>query len=194
MMRRIILLLAVCAILPAYAADSGRPSVAGTQTLEFLAKQFALKFKATDKPVQIYEYFPAGQTPRDWLELVEFQIYPVHPEGDEPLDHAKRTAAAFKKKYAHMRFAVHSDKRSGAIMLDFFYPNSTRKERGKEFLEFNAFKFFRDGSGERTLSFHYAKNIEGPHASRPMSEVSADIRKTRDDVLPAMAKFPLFRL
>ena len=25
----------------------------------------------------------------------------------------------------------------------------------------NAFKFFRDASGERALSFHYAKNIEG---------------------------------
>ena len=193
-MRRIILLLAFCSMLPAYAADPDRPSVASTQTVDFLAQKFALKFKAADKPVQIYEYFPADQTPRDWLELVEFQIYPPHPEGDAPVDHAKRTAAAFKKKYPHMRFALHLDKRSGAIMLDFFYPTSTRKEDGKEFLEFNAFKFFRDASGERTLSFHYAKNIEGPHGSRPMSEVSADIRKTREDVLPAMAKFPLFRL
>src|SRR5688500_6562843 len=109
-MKRIILLLAACSLLPAYAADSERPSVASTKKVEFLAQKFDLKFKATDKPVRIYEYFPANETPDNWLELVEFQIYPVHPQGNDPMDHAKRTASAFKKKYPHMRFAVYADK------------------------------------------------------------------------------------
>src|SRR5712691_823757 len=107
--------------------DLSRPSVTNTQTVEFLGRKFELKFKATDQPVQIYEYFLARETPSAWLELVEFQIYPVHPDGNEPMDHAKRTAAAFKTKYPYMRFALYSDKNTNAALLDFFYPTSTRK-------------------------------------------------------------------
>lgn len=194
-----LLVLAVCSVLPSYASetsaltDSGRPSVADTKTVEFLGKKFELKFKAADKPVRIYEYFLASETPENWLELVEFQVYPAHPDGNEPMDHAKRTAAAFKKKYPYMQFAMYSDNKTGAALLDFFYPESTRKENGKEFLEFNAFKFFRDAGSNHTMSFHYAKNIEGIGVSRPMNDVSGDIKKTRQEVVPAVAKFPLFR-
>ncbi len=175
------------------APDPSRPSVADTRTVDFLGKRFELKFKATGKPVRIYEYFLVKETPDNWLELVEFQIYPVHPDGNEPLDHAKRTAAAFKQKYPYMQFALYSDNKTGAAFLDFFYPTSTRKEKGKDFLEFNAFKFFRDAGSPVAMSFHYAKNIEGTGTSRPMNDVSADIKKTRQEVVPAMARFPLFR-
>jgi hypothetical protein len=191
--------LSICSVLPGYASevtaamDAGRVSVADTKTVEFIGKKFEIKFKATDKPVRIYEYFLANETPENWLELVEFQVYPVHPEGNEPMDHAKRTAAAFKKKYPYMQFALYSDNNSGAALLDFFYPESTRKEKEKGFLEFNAFKFFRDVGSEHTMSFHYAKNIESTSPSRPMNDVSGDIRKTRQEVVPAMAKLPLYR-
>ena len=188
------LALASCVSAPvATPPDLSRPSVAGTQTVEFLGKKFELKFKDTDKPVRIYEYFLERETPSNWIELVEFQIYPVHPDGNEPMDHAKRTAAAFKQSYPYMRFALYSDKDTGAALLDFFYPTSTRKGDGEEYLEFNAFKFFRDAGSDRTMSFHYAKNIESTSTARPVATVSADIKKTRDEILPAMARFPLFR-
>ena len=194
-----LLVLVVCSVLPSYASepttrtDSGRLSVTDTKTVEFVGKKYELKFKATDKPVRVYQYFLANETPDNWLELVEFQIYPVHPEGNEPMDHAKRTAAAFKKKYPYMQFALFSDNNTGAVLLDFFYPESSRKEKGKDFLEFNAFKFFRDAGSDHTMSFHYAKNIEGTNPSRPMNDVSGEIKKTRQEVVPAMAKFPLYR-
>jgi hypothetical protein len=183
-----------CASAPvATAPDPGRPSIADAQTVDFIGRKFVLKFKATDRPVRIYEYFPAQEGPENWLELAEFQIYPVNPNGNEPMDHAKRTAAAFKQKYPFMQFALYSDTKTGAAMLDFFYPASTRKEKGKEFLEFNAFKFFRDAGSPLTMSFHYAKNIEATGPSRPASAVSTDIKKTRQTVIPAMAAFPLYR-
>ena len=188
------LILVSCASAPvATPPDLGRPSVANTQTVEFLGRKFELKFKDTTKPVRIYEYFLAQETPSNWIELVEFQIYPVHPDGNEPMDHAKRTAAAFKQKYPYMQFALFADSNTGAALLDFFYPESSRKEKGKDFLEFNAFKFFRDAGSTHTMSFHYAKNIEDIGTARPMNSVSADIKKTREELVPAMAKFPLFR-
>lgn len=177
----------------ATAADTDRPSIAAIRTVDFLGKKFERKFEATDKPVRIYEYFPQQQTPDNWLELIEFQVYPVNPDGNEPLDHARRTATAFKQKYPAMQFALYSDKNTGAVLLDFFYPTSTRKEPGKEFLEFNAFKFFRDTGSPLTMSFHYAKNIEGISSSRTIDDVTNDIKKTRQEVVPAMARFPLYR-
>jgi hypothetical protein len=178
---------------PAAPAVSRHASVANTKTVEFIGKKFELKFKATDKPVRIYEYFLSNETPEHWLEMVEFQIYPTHPQSNEPMDHAKRTAAAFKQKYPHMQFALLTEEKTGAAMLDFFYPESTRKEKGKSFLEFNAFKFYREADSPHTKSFHYAKNIEGPSQSRPMEKVSADIKKTREAVIPAIARFPFYR-
>jgi len=192
------LILAVCSTLPSYASepttptDSARPSVADTKTVEFIGKKFELKFKTTSQQVQIYEYFLANETPENWLELVDFHIYPVHP-GNEPMDLAKRTAASCMKKYPNMRFALYSNNNTDAILLDYFYPDSNRKEKGKAFLEFNAFKFFRDAGSSHTMSFHYAKNIEFTNPSRPMGDVIDDIKKTRQEVVPAMAKFPLFR-
>jgi len=192
------LILAVCSTLPSYASepttptDSARPSVAGTKTVEFIGKKFELKFTTTSQQVQIYEYFLANETPENWLELVDFHIYPVHP-GNEPMDLAKRTAASFMKKYPNMRFALYSNNNTDAVLLDYFYPDSNRKEKGKAFLEFSAFKFFRDAGSSHTMSFHYAKNIEGTNPSRPMGDVIDDIKKTRQEVVPAMAKFPIFR-
>lgn len=183
-----------CASTPvATASDANRPSIADTQAVEFLGKKFELKFKATDQPVRIYEYFPARETPDNWSELVDFEVYPVRPDGNEPMDYAKRTAAAFKQKYPYMQFALYADNNTGAALLDFFYPTSTRKEKGKEFFEFNAFKFFRDADSAHTMSFHYAKNIESTSPTRSMNDVSSDIKTTRQEVVPAMAKFPLYR-
>lgn len=190
--------LAICSILPSYAVEKNassntRPAVADTKTVEFIEKKFVLKFQVTDKPVRIYEYFLSNEAPDNWLEFVEFQIYPAHSEGNEPIDHARRTAAAFKNRYPYMQFALLTDSNSDAVLLDFFYPESSRKEKGKDFLEFNAFKFFRDPASNLTMSFHYARNIEGSSATRTKDDVLADIKKTRQEIVPAMAKFPLYR-
>jgi hypothetical protein len=43
------------------------------------------------------------------------------------------------------------------------------------------------------MSFHYAKNIEGTSTSRTKDDVLSDIKKTRQEIVPAMARFPLYR-
>ena len=173
-------------------SGSQRPSVAATQSVEFLGKAFTLKFKATDKPVRVYEYFPADQTPDDWLELVEFQVYPARATGNEPVDYAKRLVAEFKRRYPYMQFAMYADERSGAAMLDFFFPSSTRYREGKAYIEFNAFKFFR-AAGGGVISFHYAKNVESVSKARPMNLVAAELRETRQEVEPALTRFEPYR-
>lgn len=178
---------------PTRKTDSTRPSVADTKTVEFIGKKFELKFKATDKPTRIYEYFLDKETPDNWLELVEFQIYPIHPEGNEPMDHAARTANSFKKTYPYMQFALFSEEKGGGALLDFLCPESSSKEKGKDYLEFNAFKFFRDSGSDRTMSFHYTKNIEYTKEARTTGKALSEIKKTRQDIIPAMAKFPLYR-
>ena len=193
-----LLVLAVAAALPGYAeetaarAEAVRPSVAETKAVEFLGKKFELKFKATDNPVRVYEYYLAKETPDDWLEMVAFQLYPVNLEGNAPLALAKRTAALFMEKYPYMKYALASNT-NGVAMLDYFYPISSRKEKGKRFLEFNAFKFYRDAASAQTMSVHYAKNIESTSSSRTMNDVLGDIKKTREELLEALPKFPLHR-
>lgn len=173
-------------------SGSQRPSVAATHSVEFLGKTFTLKFKSNDKPVRVYEYYPADQSPDDWLELVEFQIYPARAAGNKPLDYAERLAAAFKRRYPYMQFAMYADERTGTAMLDFFFPASTRHRAGKEFVEFNAFKFFR-APGGRVISFHYAKNVEGISRTRPMNLVAAELRETRQQVEPALTQLAPYR-
>lgn len=165
-------------------------SVSETKVLEFMGKKFELKFKDTDKPVKIYEYFSGKDTPDDWIEIVEFQIYPINQDGNSPMDFAKRTAAAFKKNYPYMQHSLLSEEKTGAALLDFFYPESKRKEKNREFIEFNAFKFYRELGGNRTIAVHYAKNIENTKTTRKNEDVVNDIRKTRSEIIPALAKFP----
>ena len=162
-------------------------SARNIQTVELLGKQFELKFAATDKPVKSYEYYLANESPDDWFELVEFQIYPLNRAGNRPIDFANRTAAAFMQQYPDMKYALFSDKSSSSVMLDFFYPTSTRKD--KDYFEFDAFKYFQDGGSTSVICLHYARNIEGISAARPESVVSADIKKERVKVEAALAKF-----
>jgi len=169
------------------------PSVATLQTIDFLGRKFVREADTTDVPVRIYYYYPANESPEDWLERIEFKIYPIEPDGaNEPLDHARRAAADFKQEYPNMEYALSSDSRAGVVYLDFFYPHSSRKETGKDFLEFNAFKFFRDKGSRRTMSFHYLKNIEGMSTYRPMSDVSTEIINTRLEIQQAMTKLPRY--
>lgn len=185
--------LAACAATPPAGPDAGRPSIAQTESIEFLGKRFELKFEDMAGPTRIYEYFAGGESPQNWLELVEFQVYPVHPQANAPLDFAQRTAAALKQKYPGMQFGLYTVDGTDATVLDFFFPTSTRKEPGKQFLEFNVFKFFRDAGGKRTLAFHYARNVEATGATRTADDVIADLKAAREQVLPAMVRFPLYR-
>lgn len=187
------LLVACAATPPASDPDAGRPSIADTGSVEFLGKRFDLKFEDMVGPTRIYEYFPGAETPENWLELVEFQVYPVHPEANTPIDFARRTAAALKQKYPEMQFGLYTVNGSDAALLDFFFPTSTRKEPGKQFLEFNVFKFFHDEGAAHTLTFHYARNIEGVSASRTADDVIEELKAARAQVLPAMVRFPLYR-
>lgn len=173
---------------PSTPPDLSHPSVANTQIVEFMGKKFELKFKSTDQPTQIYEYYLPNETPSDWIELVEFQIYPVNPDGNKPIDFARRVAAAFMQQYPNMQYSLITDNNSDAAVLDFFYPTSSRKEKGKEFLEFDAFKFFSVAGGTQTMSFHYAKNIEFINPDSFLSE----FEKTREEIVSAMTEFPLF--
>jgi len=176
---------------PATPLDPGHLSVADTKTVEFLGKKFELKFKVTDQLIPIFEYYPPNQTPSDWIELVAFQIFPVNPDGNKPIDFAKRTANAFMQQYPDMTYGILVDDNSEAVILDFFYPTSTRKEKGKDFIEFNAFKIFRDPGSDQIIWFHYAKNIEGILARSP-DDFMSEFNKTRKEVLSALTKFPVF--
>ena len=165
-------------------------SVSKTQTIDFIGKTFILKYKETDQAVPIYEYFPDGDNPPAWNELVDFRVYPVHPDGNKPLDHARRAAELFKQQYPHMRFALYDSKESESVILDFFYPTSSRKDG--EFLEFNSFLYYRDPGSNIVMSFHYAKNIPGMTSVRSMETVIDDLRKARAELVSAMAAFPTY--
>lgn len=166
-------------------------SVRDTTTVSFIGKDFLLKDKAVNQSVPVYEYFQRGDDPPAWDELVDFRIYPQRPDGNRPIDYATKTAKLFKQQYPYMKFALYSDKDNGSVLLDFFYPTSSRKDG--DFLEFNAFKFFIAPDGKTVMSFHYAKNITSLRESREMSAVLSDIKTIRTQVLPAMDLFPVYR-
>jgi hypothetical protein len=167
--------------------------ISETRSIVFLDRTFDLKFASANKPVHSYEFFRKEESPELWLELVEFQIYPINPDGNEPIDFAKRVADAFVKQYPKMPYALHTEESTGAVILDFFHPASTRKEAGKTFLEFNAFKFFRAADEQHVSSFHYAKNIESISEARAFEVVSSEIKRTREELVSALAVFPIYR-
>jgi hypothetical protein len=193
------LVLATLIASPAWATGAGapaattHPSVAQTASLEFLGKRFERKWQSIGGPVRRYEYYPARETPDDWFELTEFQVYPIRTTGNEPRDFAVRIANDLKRRYPAMRFGLFHDKTTDAYILEFFYPTSTRKDPGKRYLEFDAFKFFHDPTSDHVLAFHYAKNIEAPGESRPSAKVIAEIRTTIRQVVNAMAHFGIYR-
>ena len=169
------------------------PSVTELEDIDFLGTKFVREAGITDTPVQTYSYYPPDQSPDDWLERIEFEVHPA-ADGEGPLDQATRIAEGFKLENPNMDYALASDDRAGVAYLDFFYPHSSRKEAGKDFLEFNAFKFLRDWGSHRIIVFHYVKNVEGIGVHRPISDVSMDIISLRQDVQQAMMKLPRFHL
>lgn len=158
------------------------------QTIEFVGKEFELKFKSLDQPVQTFEYYLPNESPSDWLELVEIQYYPVHPTANQPVEFAQRIADAFMQQYPDMQYSLLTNNNTNEAMLNFFYPTATRAG----YLEFNAFKFLKDPGSSRVIGFHYAKNIEDISASRSHDDVLAEIRQTVKDIEAALAKFNLF--
>lgn len=112
----------------------------------------------------------SGEGPSDWFELVEIQFYPVNPDGNEPIDFARRTANAFIQQYPDMRSLLQNNS-SGEVILDFFYPTATREGC----LEFNAFKYFKDLESSRVICFHFARNIEDVSSTRSYEEVREDL-------------------
>jgi hypothetical protein len=167
--------------------SNGVLSGTDVQTIEFIGKKFELKFKSSDQPVQTYEYYLSNESPSDWFELTEIQYYPVHPTANQPADFAKRTAEAFIQQYPTMKYSLLTNGNTDEAILDFFYPTSTREG----YLEFDAFKFFKDPNSSQIIGFHYAKNIEDINSSRSYDNVLGDIKTTRKETESAMAKFNL---
>lgn len=163
-------------------------SVTGIQTIEFIGKTFELQFMSTDQQVQRLEYYLPNESPSDWFELVEIQVYPVNPAGNEPIDFANRIANAFIQQYPEMKYSLLQNDSANEVILDFFYPTSTRVG----YLEFNAFKFFKDPAGSQVIGFHYAKNVEDANSSRSYDDVVADLKQTIKEIESAMAQFDLF--
>jgi hypothetical protein len=166
------------------------PSVAETKSIVFHGESFELEFHPLKSAVALYEYYPAGSTPEQWMELIDFRIYPENPSGNTPADFAQRLANDYKKRYPGMNLGLYEEKATHAVLLDFFYPMSTRHEAGKTFLEFDAFKFFSDPVTGKTLSCHYARNIEGPGEARQTLDVVSDIKTARAEIIPALAALP----
>ena len=178
-----------CVLKPVTTVQDARRSVS-TPSVDFLGKTFEQKVKINDKQARMTEYFLAQEAPDSWLERVEFQIYPKHPNGNKPVDFAKRAAAAFKNNHPGMEYALSPDSTSDAVYLDYFYPTTAHKETGRGFVEFNAFKFYRDAGSPFVFSFHYTKMIEGINPSRPMSDFVDDIKKARQETMQAMERLP----
>lgn len=168
--------------------DSSQLSIANTQTIEFLGKKFELWEKATDQPIHFYEYLPSGETLSDWIELVDFQINPVNSDGNDPMDFANRTVTAFIQQYPDTQaYEISPVSNSDAIILDLLYPTATRQG----FLEFDAYKYYRDPNSSQVILFHYAKNIAAPSLDKFDDWVS-EFRKTREEVISALEEFPLY--
>jgi len=173
---------------PTTTPDLEPPFSSQYTTIEFIGKTFELKFKATDQPVQIYEYYLPNEGSSDWFELVEIQVNPVNPSGNKPIDFAKRLADVFKQQNPDGQYALLTDNNSDAVIIDFILPTSTRQN----YLEFDAFKYFTDTTSSQVILFHYAKNIEGITSTRSFDDVLADLNKTRNEIEFAMAEFNLF--
>ena len=163
-------------------------SVTDIKSIEFIGKTFELQFTSTDQGIQRFEYYLPNESPSDWFELVEIQVYPVNSAGNEPIDFANRIANAFIQQYPDMKYSLLQNDSANEVILDFFYPTSTREG----YLEFDAFKFLKDPASGQVIGFHYAKNIEDQNSSRTYDDVVTDLKQTINDIESALAEFNLF--
>lgn len=166
------------------------PSIAGSKTVEFLGKRFTRKFQDANQVLRFYEYFPEKQTPTDWWELVDFQVYAPTPKPREPIDYARTVTGKFSHDYAQSSYHTYINYKTGTVILELIYPRSTRKDAHKKFFEFSAFKFYRDSGSGQVIVFHYARNIEAAGPERGEQSVRLEIKRIRDKVLHALTGFP----
>lgn len=114
-------------------------SLAGTKTVEFLGKQFTRKFQDANQALRFYEYFPEKQSPTDWRELVDFQVYAPTPKPREPIDYARTVTGKFSHDTPQSSYHTYTNYKTGAVILALIYPRSMHKDEHKKFFEFSAF-------------------------------------------------------
>lgn len=179
--------LAMLATQPVVAASdaevAARPSLAATQSIEFEGQRFVRKFEDTDHAVSVYEFFLPQEEPQDWTELVAFRV--SQAGAGSAVEQATRTAQLFKQQYPHMQFGLLQDQSGEAAMVDFFVPG----EDSQPYLEFNIFKFFSADNGQ-VISFQYGKKVS---TDRDSEETVAQMRALRQQMMNAMAVFPVYR-
>lgn len=179
--------LAMLATRPVVAASdaevAARPSLAATQSIEFEGQRFVRKFEDTDHAVSVYEFFLPQEEPQDWTELVAFRV--SQAGAGSAVEQATRTAQLFKQQYPHMQFGLLQDQSGEAAMVDFFVPG----EDSQPYLEFNIFKFFSADNGQ-VISFQYGKKVS---TDRDSEETVAQMRALRQQMMNAMAAFPVYR-
>jgi hypothetical protein len=186
----VLVLLSGCAFTsrPANPALS-RPSVAETNSLIFAGKTFVLKYQ-TDGQIPLKEYFLPEESVDAWSDMADFRVAPPLLNDLEPVDLANRAALLHQQDYPLMTVQLNTDDYSGVTTMMLFYPSSLRKDG--RFSEFSIFKFYKDSATGQNITFHFARNIPvaTPEAERDLEK---NLRKLQQEVLPAMARFPLYR-
>lgn len=186
-----VLLLAGCAMAPT--VDTSHPSVSSTEKLVFIGKTFTRKYQTTRHPVRLYEFYPAGQTPDDWYELFDVEIYPQTSPALKPVVYARRLVQLFHRRFPRQPYTVYTNRKDDSLVLALVYPISVRKDKEKKYVEFSAFKFYRVSGGGRVMSLHYARNIEAASSTRTRNSVRLEVKDTRDQIIKALSVYPPFR-
>lgn len=171
---------------PTVQAPEHRPAITATDTVRFNGKDFHLGYRGGAQRVPVYEYFLTNESAANWSQLVGFRMYPPLDGDNSPLAHAKGTAELFRDHFPDLEFALYEDAAGETAMLDVLVPAASDRPQ----MEFNVFKFFPDPATDRMISFHYARRLSDQAREAQGQNTTQALR---EELLPEMAAFPLYR-
>lgn len=190
-------LVGAAGLAPSFASDLPRgvspalvttPSIEETRSVDFLGQTFVRKAEGKKGGDEFEQFYLANESPTSWTTFADFRAYGV-TAGNDPVMQARALAQVIQIANPKVRYAIFISNDRQTALIDFatWSPESIKDG----YVEFNAFRFFKDSADGPVLSFHYVKKIP---SRRPESD--ATIWKSwpvHFDALDALARFPRYR-
>jgi hypothetical protein len=167
---------------------SPAPSIGNTRSVDFLGQTFLRKADGKQAGEQFEQFYLANESPTSWTAFADFRAYAV-TAGNDPVMQARALAQVIQIANPKVRYSIFISNDRQTALIDFATWSAESLKGG--YVEFNAYRFFKDLPNGPVLSFHYVKKMS---SRRPQDDAMAwKSWPVHFDVLDALARFPTYR-
>ncbi|GEM_PF-4055197 len=184
------LLLTVCLVAAiglvwaAGAKTAGKAQDAGRKSLTFNGKEFFLVYSVKGSE-WLNEYLPAGQTFKNYTEMIAVRAYDDLKGKATPVQIAQAIASNYQRKYPGIKFLLAGNEKTGDGLVSFVMIQG-------DILEHNLFRTTLGEGGPVSIQHVYRKYV--PQAKRTPADLkgfSSQIKQNRDAWINALDAMPV---